>query len=134
MVGWFTRITLRVRNNTMFKRFRCNLFKTNMMYKCTCWYGIVRLTWTIINWYHWIYNGPVSKTTQNNPKYLVRSRLGENIFPVIQLILFFIYPKSLYESYLPLYILFLIFFFNHKIRNQLSDATVYCFCFSPKQQ
>ena len=36
---------------------------------------------------------------------------------------FFIYLKSLYESYLPLSTLFLTLFFNHLIQKQLSAAT-----------
>ena len=28
-----------------------------------------RVTWTIINWSNWIYNGTVRKATENNPKY-----------------------------------------------------------------
>ena len=36
----------------------------------------LRVTWTIINWFHWIYNGTVIKETSNNINYLVMSRVS----------------------------------------------------------
>ena len=56
LVEWSPRTTLRVNKVTMFNRFRCNLFKTNIKLEVTWWYSVVRVTWTIINWYNWIYN------------------------------------------------------------------------------
>ena len=44
---------------------------------------------------------------------------GKKLVPTIKLI----YLKSLYESYLPLSILYVILFFSYSIYNQISDAT-----------
>ena len=48
LVGWSPIKTLRVDKVTMFKRFRCNLFKTNIKFEGTWWYSVGRVTWTII--------------------------------------------------------------------------------------
>ena len=63
MVGWSPRTTSKVNKITVFKRFRCKLLKTYIMFECTQWDGIVRVIWTVINWPYKIYNGTVSKST-----------------------------------------------------------------------
>ena len=63
LVGWYPRKTLRVNKVTMFKRFRHNLLKSNIKSEVAWWDGVGRVTWTIINWSHWIYNGTVRKAT-----------------------------------------------------------------------
>ena len=80
MVWWSPRITLRVNKVTMFKRFRCNLFKTNTKLEGTWWYSVGRVTWKIINCSNWIYNWTVSKETWNNPNYLGMSRVSISQF------------------------------------------------------
>ena len=55
-------------------------------------------------------------TTEN--KVSIYFFLEQNLFLWFYWFYFLIYLKSLYESYLPLSILFLILFFNHPIRNQ----------------
>ena len=61
LVGWSQRKTLRVNKVTMFKRFRRNLLKSNIKFEGTWCHGVGRVTWKIINWYHWIYNKTVRK-------------------------------------------------------------------------
>ena len=48
-------------------------FERQYKFEVNQWYGVGRVTWTIINWGHWIYNGTVRKMTQNNPNSLVMS-------------------------------------------------------------
>ena len=50
--------------------------------------------------------------------------LWRNLFLRLNWFYFLIYLKSLYESYLPLAKIFIIFFFNYLIQNQISTATV----------
>ena len=63
LVGWSPRTTLRVKKVTMFKRFKCNFPKTNIKLEGTWWYSVGRMTWTIINWYNWIYKWLFRKAT-----------------------------------------------------------------------
>ena len=70
LVWWSPRTTLRVNKVTMFKRFRCNLLKTNKRFEGTWWDSVGRVTWTIINWSNWIYNRTVRKATKNIPNLL----------------------------------------------------------------
>ena len=70
LVGQSTIMTLRFNKLKMFKRFICNLLKANIKFESTCLYGVGRVNWKIINWSHWIYYGPVSKVTWNNPNHL----------------------------------------------------------------
>ena len=76
LVWWSPRTTLRVNKVTMFKRFRCNLFKTNTKLEGTWWYSVGRATWKIINCSNWIYNWTVRKATWNNPNYLGMSHVS----------------------------------------------------------
>ena len=63
LVRWSPRTTLRVNKTTIFKMFRCNFLKTKVPFEGTQEEFIGRVTWTIINWYLWIYNGVVRKIT-----------------------------------------------------------------------
>ena len=76
LVGWYPRTTLRVNKITMFKMFRCDLLKTNIKFEVTWWDGIGRVTWKIINWYHWVYNVTVIKIKLNDPNFLGRSHIS----------------------------------------------------------
>ena len=79
LVWWSPRPTLRVNIVTMFKRFRCNLLKTNIKLEGT-WLDIVkRLTWTVIHWSNWIYNQTFRKVTYN-PNSLGMSRVSISQF------------------------------------------------------
>ena len=61
LLEWYQRTTLRVNKVVIFKRFRCNLLKTNIKLEGTWWYSVGRATWTIINWSNCIYNWTVRK-------------------------------------------------------------------------
>ena len=80
LVWWSTRMTLRVNKFTMFNRFRCNLFKTNIKLEDTWLYSVGRVTWTIISCSNWIYNRTVRKATYNNPNSLGISRVSISQF------------------------------------------------------
>ena len=69
-VGKSIRTTLKFHKIKTFKKFRRNLLKTNITFKVTSWDGIVRVTCTIINWSHWIYNGKWGKLykTYSSPR------------------------------------------------------------------
>ena len=82
LVGWSPITTLRVKKVTMFKRFRCNLLKTNIKLEGNWWYSVVRVTWTIINWSNWIYNQTVSKATYNNTNSLGMSCVSISQFHI----------------------------------------------------
>ena len=75
-VGWYPRKTLSVNKTTTFKRPRLNILRANIKFEYTLWGGVLRVTWTIINWSRWIYNGTVSKMTKSNPNYLGISRVS----------------------------------------------------------
>ena len=63
LVVWSPITTLRFNKVTIFKSFIQNLLKANIKFEGTWWDGIGRVTWTIINWSHLIYNGTVRKST-----------------------------------------------------------------------
>ena len=51
-----SKTNLRVHKIAIFKRLRCNLFKTNIIFNVRLWDGIWRVACIVINWYHRIYN------------------------------------------------------------------------------
>ena len=67
LLGWSPRTILRVNKVNMFKNFRRKLLKDNLKFEGTWWDGVVRVTWKIINWYHWIYNGNIEKAKLKIP-------------------------------------------------------------------
>ena len=73
LVWWYPRTALRFNKVTISKRFRCNLFKTNIKFEGTWWDSVGKVTWTIINWTNWIYNVTVKKMTKKYPNSFVMS-------------------------------------------------------------
>ena len=63
LIGWSPITTSRVNKITMLKRFRHNILKPNIKFEGNWLDGVGRVTWTIIKWYRWIYNGKVKKVT-----------------------------------------------------------------------
>ena len=63
LVEWSPIITLSDNKVTMLKSFRRNLLKFTIKFEVTWWDGVGRVTCTIINWSHWIYNITFRKAT-----------------------------------------------------------------------